>query len=85
MTDPMSAWVDTLAQRLLDDIQPKLDAALAVRPRLLNVEQAATYLGRSSKAVRHLIASHTLPVVKTDGRVLLDIQDLDTWIAQNKT
>ena len=52
--------------------------------RLLTVEEAAAYLGRTKEAVQHLIAAAKLPVVKSDRRVFLDIRDLDIWIEQNK-
>ena len=55
-----------------------------IRPRLLTVEQAATYLGRTKDAVQHMIGSGKLPTVRTDRRVFLDVQDLDHWIEQSK-
>jgi excisionase family DNA binding protein len=56
-----------------------------IQPRLLTVKDAATYLGRTEKAVRHLVATHSLPCVRTDARIMLDRQDLDRWIDNNKT
>ena len=55
-----------------------------IRPRLLTVEEAATYLGRTKGSVQHLVADGGLPVVRSDRRVFLDIQDLDRWIERNK-
>lgn len=55
-----------------------------VRPRLFTVEDAAVYLGRTKKAVQHLIASGKLPTVKADRRVFLDRKDLDEWIERGK-
>lgn len=55
-----------------------------IRKRLLTVEDAAVYLGRTKEAVQHLIAAGKLPTVKSDRRVFLDIQDLDKWIEQSK-
>jgi excisionase family DNA binding protein len=52
--------------------------------RLLTVELAAQYLGRTKAGVQHLVASGALPVVKSDRRVFLDIHDLDRWIDENK-
>ena len=51
-----------------------------VRPRLLTVEDSAIYIGRTKKAVQHLIASFKLRTVKSDRRVFLDRDDLDEWI-----
>jgi excisionase family DNA binding protein len=56
-----------------------------VRPRLLTVEDAGLYLGRTKKAVQHLIASRKLPTVKADRRVFLDRKDLDEWIERAKS
>jgi len=53
--------------------------------RLLSVDQAAVYLGRTPRAVRHMIQQGALPTVRHDRRVMLDVRDLDQWIEQNKT
>lgn len=52
--------------------------------RLLNVNEAAVYLGRTPGALRQLIYRGGLPVVKLDRRVQLDIADLDKLIDSNK-
>lgn len=56
-----------------------------VQPRLFTVKQAAKYLGRSPDALYHLIRNAPLRSVKADGRVMLDRQDLDKWIEDNKS
>lgn len=76
---------DTLLNTFSDLIAAKVGARLAgsgreggkTQKRLLNVEEAAVYLGRTKEAVQHLIAAGKLPVVKSDRRVFLDIRDLD--------
>ena len=78
-------FINALVARIATDVSAQIAAAQGVRPRLLSVEQAAVYLGRTDKAVRHLIVSGAFPAVRTDGRVMLDVQDLDKWISQNKT
>jgi excisionase family DNA binding protein len=55
-----------------------------IQPRLLTVEQAAMYLGRTKDAVQHMIGSGKLPIIRTDRRVFLDLRDLDQWIEQSK-
>src|SRR5262249_9710655 len=52
--------------------------------RLLSVQQAGEYIGRSESAVRHLIFNRELPVVRAGRSVRLDRRDLDTWIENNK-
>jgi excisionase family DNA binding protein len=58
-----------------------------VVPRLLDITDAGRYLAMSDKAVRELIAQGELPYIqKIRGRspFLIDVRDLDTWIARNK-
>jgi excisionase family DNA binding protein len=55
-----------------------------IQPMLLDVKQAAVYIGRSEQSVQHLIASRVLPVVRHGRRVHLHRPDLDAWIEQNK-
>ncbi len=52
--------------------------------RLLTIEEAAEYLGRTVWGVREMIYSGKLPAVKIDRRVQLDIRDLERLIDQNK-
>lgn len=84
----MDALMDALANRVADEVCARLSersTGATVKPRLMTVEQAATYLGRSKEAVEHMIASGKLPTVRSDRRVFLDIRDLDRWIEENKT
>jgi hypothetical protein len=55
-----------------------------VRPRLLSIDQGGEYLSRSAHSIRHLIKAGKLPVVKIDGRIFLDIRDLDRAIENSK-
>ena len=55
-----------------------------VHPALLNVKQAAVYLGRTEQSVQHLIFQRDLPVVRFGHRVHLHCRDLDAWIEKNK-
>ena len=51
-----------------------------ITPRLLSVPDAATYLGRTPKAIRRLIEKRELPVVRMGRRIHLDIRLLDRLI-----
>jgi hypothetical protein len=55
-----------------------------IAPRLLSIEQAGEFLSRSAHSVRHLIKAGKLPKVKIDGRIFLDIRDLDRIIEKSK-
>lgn len=74
--------LDSLADRLATRIGERTTDSL--RPRLLNVNQAE-YLNRSSHSVRHLVSIGKLRVVKLDGRIFLDVRDLDQAIEDAKT
>ena len=71
---------------LTDAIASRVAARLrqSEEPRLLNVNEAAAYIGRTPKALRHMIASGTIPAVREGSRVHLDRADLDRWIEMRK-
>jgi excisionase family DNA binding protein len=82
---------ESILDALADRIATRLESAQvsdtpgAVAPRLLTVEQAASYIGRTKASVQHMVADGALPCVRSDRRVFLDRQDLDRWIEQNKS
>jgi excisionase family DNA binding protein len=83
----LDGLLDALAERVAEKVRASLardGGALAVRPRLLTVEQAAVYLGRTKEAVQHMIASGKIPTVRADRRVFVDRQDMDRWIEDCK-
>jgi excisionase family DNA binding protein len=85
--DPM---LSPIARAIAEEVLSRLKDMLmtmqtpAVQPALLDVKQAATYLGRTEQAVQHLIFDKELPVVRVGRRVHLHRADLDAWIEQNK-
>jgi excisionase family DNA binding protein len=78
--------IDVFAERVAAKLrdQPAESGGAAIKARLLTVEQAAVYLGRTKEAVEQMIAGGKLPVVRADRRVFLDVRDLDRWIDANK-
>ncbi len=79
--------LDSLAEKVVGRLRAELDrteTTATVRPRLLTVDQAATYLGRTKTSIQHLISERAIPVVRHDRRVFLDIRDLDNWIESAK-
>jgi hypothetical protein len=52
--------------------------------RLYTLKEAATYLGRSTWSVRHLIGKGLLPQVRPDRRVQVDVRDMDALIEKYK-
>jgi excisionase family DNA binding protein len=53
-------------------------------PRLLTVEQAATYLGMSKDALKAKVHIGRIPTVELDKKLRFDRLDLDRIIEQNK-
>lgn len=60
------------------------DQPSAIAPRLLTVADAARYLGRTEKSIRHLVQRRKLASIRGDGRVMFDRVDLDAWIKRNR-
>jgi len=58
--------------------------ATPVRVRMLNVRQAAEYLGATVWFVRTISWEKRLPAVKFGNRLLFDVRDLDRFIEQAK-
>ena len=90
MSDMNALSVEQLLEVLIEKLATKLAAKLSQQPsllcpRLLTIDQAATYLGRTREATQHLASSGKIPTVRTDRRVFIDRLDLDKWIDENKT
>lgn len=56
-----------------------------IKPRMLSIEEAASYIGLAAKTIRNRIgqkAKKPFPVKpkRIGGRVLFDIKDLDKYI-----
>jgi len=82
-TCPLS--FDRLLELLAEKLANKLARDPSLLPRLLTIDQAALYLGRTHEAMRQLASSGKIPTVLVERRVLLDRLDLDRWIEDNKT
>src|ERR1035441_9806767 len=71
------AIADQVAAKVRAGIMAQLEHAPRVQPMLLDVKDAAIYLGRSEQSIQHLIFDKELPVVRVGRRVHLDRRDLD--------
>ena len=82
----LEALLDALAERVAIKVRGERaqDCGGGVGPRLLTVDQASSYLGRSKASVQHMVSQGALPTVRADRRVFLDREDLGRWIEQNK-
>ena len=74
----LDALADAIATRVLARLHSSEE------PRLLSVNDAAAYIGRTTRALRHMIADGTIPAVREKSRIHLDRGDLDHWIEMRK-
>ena len=72
------------SEELLKDAFHNQEQPLRIAPRLLSVADAARYLGRTEKSIRHLVQRRKLTSIRGDGRVMFDRTDLDAWIQRNR-
>ncbi len=78
-------FVSALASEIAARIGPQLQRRNGKpEPRLLNVKEAAAYIGRTEQSLQHLIHRREIVVVREGRRVHLDRGDLDRWIEANK-
>jgi hypothetical protein len=68
------------ADQLADKIVGKLNRRPP--PRLMDIEQTASYMGRSVPAIRTLVGRGVLPVAKIDGKIQIDRVALDKMIEE---
>ena len=83
----LETLIDALAERVAARVRAEIGAgglSATLGPRLLTVEQAASYLGRSKEALEHMVASAKIPTVRMDRRVFIDVRDLDSLIDDSK-
>jgi excisionase family DNA binding protein len=75
----LDGLADAIAERILARLHQ------TEQPRLLSVAEAATYLGRTQKALRLMVANGNVPAVREGSRVHLDRADLDRRLEMRKT
>jgi excisionase family DNA binding protein len=85
MSDANALSFDRVLELLAEKLADRLSQEPShLYPRLLTIDQAAVYVGRSREATQHLVASGKVPTVRTDRRVFIDRLDLDRWIEDHK-
>lgn len=53
--------------------------------RYLSVRAAATYLGRTPRAIYHLVERGQIPCIRRGRRVFFDRVELDRWMVSGAT
>jgi excisionase family DNA binding protein len=54
------------------------------RPRLVAIDEAADYLGTSTRFIRRLITERRITFTKLGRHVRIDVSDLDAFIAAGR-
>lgn len=75
---------ESLADLVANRVGERITERPSVPTRLLDVKGAATFLGQTPSAVRHLVNKRLLPVVRIGDRIFFDTQDLEAKIAEWK-
>lgn len=73
-----------MADQLAPLIASKMKLHPTVQKRLLDVDEAAVYLGRTPNSLRILESRKALQGVRNDGRLMFDLRDLEKWIEGGK-
>lgn len=81
--NPLAPFVRAIVQEVLAELRED-PVEQGVKPRLLSVEGAAQYLSRTPSAIRNMLTTKKLKPVRLDGRVYLDVQELDRMIEAAK-
>lgn len=76
--------VESITAQVRADLQARSHQQSAAEKRLLSIEAAGEYIGRTEGAMRHLIFQRDIPVVRNGRNVRIDRKDLDIWIENNK-
>ena len=77
---PIEISSDTIAEAVV----LRLRDLAVLPPRLLNLAQAATYLGLTPDALKAKVHMGRVPTVDLDSKLRFDRLDLDRIIDQNK-
>ena len=78
---PKEDLIGPLVRAIADEVERRLIPRLT-RPmaRLLTVEEAGAYLGRTPGAIRSMVKAGKIPYLKIDERLMFDVRDLDRMI-----
>jgi excisionase family DNA binding protein len=77
-------FIDAIAVAVVDKIMERMPAAQFGGKRLMNIKEAAAYIGRTEDAVYQLIHRRRLPAIKEGRRVHIDRDDLEQFIERNR-
>jgi Helix-turn-helix domain len=75
----MTSPGDGLIQAIAEAVALKLERMAGLQQRLMDVREAAKYLGMTEDALRHKTGVE-IPCVRIDGKLRFDRRDLDRYI-----
>lgn len=84
MTPVADALQCVIEQAVEAGVRKALNLSELTNRRLLSIEESSTYLALSKREVYNMIGAGDLPAVSHGRRKMLDIRDLDEWIARKK-
>jgi excisionase family DNA binding protein len=75
------AELKTFIERMLCDLGTH--ARSKTESRYMNVEQCAAYIGRTPRAVYHLVENGQIPHARPGRRLQFDREKIDRWMARH--
>jgi len=82
-TDGQLSPGDAMIEAIAEAVAVKLSRISSISQRLMDVEEAAKYLGMTPHALRHK-AAIDIPCVRIDTKLRFDRRDLDRYIDRAK-
>ena len=84
MTTAADAFAEVIERAVEAAVRKALNVSETTNRRLLSIEESAMYLSLSKREVYNMIANRQIAIVTRGRRRMIDIHDLDRWIAKNK-
>ena len=78
--DAGTSFIDAVAEAVFERVKH----LVGERQRLMDVEDAARYLGMTVHALRHKVSAGEIPVLSLDSKNRFDVRDLDRMIDHGK-
>lgn len=72
-----------MIEAIAEAVAVRLERMAAISQRLMDIEEAAKYLGMTAHALRHK-AAVDIPCVRIDAKLRFDRRDLDRYIDRAK-
>ena len=84
MSSVTDAFQHLIEQAVEAGVRKALNLSEVTNRRLLSITEGAVYLALSKREVYNIIAAGEIPAVSQGRRKMLDIRDLNEWIARKK-